>query len=129
MSRFLTLPVLVLVGILAFAIVLAVLLSNLLIGEAGLIVLGMALGTLIGVPLGAIAYRMGFRHGQSSAQDSGRPTLRLTPDESELLMRALERQQTSPGAFGLTTRQTRPITSVGGADLSALSGETESSEQ
>jgi len=128
MKRYLTPPILALVGVIVLAIALAFLLGNLLVGDASLIALGVALGILIGAPVGAIAYGLGFRRGRSSTMAESAPVITLTPEQAETLMRALERQQTSPAAFGVSTRQPRQITPVGGADLSALSGDSDTTQ-
>lgn len=121
-SRWITPRLLVLIGVIAFAVALAAWLSSLLVGDASLVALGMALGIILGVPIGLGSYWLGFRRGQSAAAEQ-RPLVTLTPEQSDILLRALERQQTSPAAFGLATRQPRQITPVGGVDLSAITGE------
>lgn len=125
MTRFLTPPVLVLIGVVVVALALGIGLANLLTGDVSLMALGIALGVLIGVPVGAAAYGLGFRRGQSSNMSESSQSIALTPEQADTLMRALERQQTSPAGFGLAARQPRNITSVGGADLSALSGDSD----
>jgi len=125
MTRYLTAPVLILIGVVVMALALGIGLASLLTGEASLIALGVSLGVLIGVPVGAAAYGLGFRRGQSSGINQSSQAITLTPEQAEVLMRTLERQQTSPAGFGITTRQPRQITSVGGADLSSLSGDSE----
>jgi hypothetical protein len=122
-TRYLTPPVLGLIGVVIIAAILAFVLSGLLVGDAALLTLGVAIGFLLGVPLGGVAVWMAYRDGHKAGRGAQSPTVALTPDQSEALLRALERQQTSTGAFGLTTRKGRDISAVGGADLASLGSE------
>lgn len=125
MTRYLTPPVLGLFGVVVFAAVLGFVLSGLLNGDIALLVLGIAIGVLLGALLGGIVAWLAFQEGQKVGSAIQNPTVTLTPDQSEALMRALERQQTSPGGFGLTTRKGRDISAVGGADLSSFGEEAD----
>ena len=122
--RYLSSPVLGLIGVVAAAAILAFVLSGLLSGDGELLTLGIAVGVLLGAPLGGITVWLAYREGQKAGTANQSPTVTLTPEQSEALMRALERQQTSPGGFGLTTRKGRDISAVGGADLSSI-GDTD----
>ena len=125
MTRYLTPRVLGLIGVVIIAAILAFALSGLLTGDAALLTLGMAIGIALGVPLGGIVVWLAYREGVKTGSSTRSPNITLTHDQSEALMRALERQQTSPGTFGLTTRKTRDISAVGGADLDSFSGESD----
>ncbi len=124
MRRVLSPPLIILIGVIALALGLAALLSDLLTGAAQLIALGMALGLLIGVPIGMAGFWLGFRRGEQSTARQQPPLVALTPEQSEMLAGALARQQVSPAAFGLNARGGRPITPVGGADLTTMSDES-----
>ena len=125
MTRYLTPPVLALIGVVIIAAILAFVLSGLLVGDVAILTLGVAIGVLLGVPLGGLAVWLGYREGLKAGMGTPTSTITLTADQSEALMRTLERQQTSPGAFGLTTRKSRDISAVGGADLSPYGSESE----
>jgi hypothetical protein len=51
--------------------------------------------------------------------------LSLSPEQTELLLKAIERQQASPAGFGLASREPRTFNSVGGADMADLSGDAQ----
>ena len=125
MTRYLTPPVLSLIGVMIVAAIMGFILSGLLVGNAAILALGIAIGILLGVPLGGITAWLAYREGVKASNKVQSPIVTLTPDQSEALMRALERQQTSPGAFGLTTRKSRDISVVGGADLASFGGESD----
>jgi hypothetical protein len=111
-------------GIFVFAITLAIVLRDSLSGEAALIAVGIAIGLAIGVPAGMLSMTLAGRWNRSVpppvSQSSG---LTLSPEQTELLLKAIERQQASPAGFGLAARETRSFTSVGGANVADLSGE------
>jgi len=114
-------------GIVVFAISLALMLRDSLSGEAALIAVGIAIGLVIGVPVGMFSMRLAGRAGRAiqppvSQQSAG---LILSPEQTELLMKAIERQQASPAGFGLAAREPRSFTSVGGAGVADLPDETQ----
>ena len=123
--RYLTPPALGLLGVVVVAAILAILLSGLVTGDTALLTFGIAIGILLGAPVGGVVVWLAFREGQKAGSISNPPVVTLTTEQSETLMRALERQQTSPGGFGLTTRKGREITAVGGADLSSIGEESD----
>lgn len=108
-------------GVLAFAVMLAAVLRDSLSGAAALIAVGIAIGLIVGVPVGMLSMGLAGRAGRLAQTQAPEPRgLVLTPEQTELLLKAIERQQTSPAGFGLTSRETRSFTSVGGADVSEL---------
>lgn len=111
-------------GIVVFAISLALMLRDSLSGEAALIAVGIAIGLAIGVPAGMISMSLSGRGSRTTPPpDQKSSGLTLTPDQTELLLKAIERQQASPASFGLAARQPRAFTSVGGAPAADLSGD------
>src|SRR5689334_7499087 len=110
-------------GVLAFAVTLAFILRDSLSGEAAQITVGVAIGLILGVPIGMASMGLAVRAGRFVQPPAAPPPtgLTLTPEQTELLIKAIERQQASPAGFGLAARQTRNITSVGGADVADLS--------
>lgn len=113
-------------GVVAFAVTLAVVMRDSLSGEAQLVAFGIAIGLIVGVPVGMLSMALARRADRAGhAQASSSTALSLSPDQTELLLRAIERQQASPASFGLTSREGRTFTAVGGADVSGLSGDTE----
>ncbi|MBN1431044.1 MAG: hypothetical protein JXB07_21930 [Anaerolineae bacterium] len=111
--------VIVLIGVSIFAITLAVVIGSRLTGQVLVIALGIALGIVIGIPVGALTMVVGLRsRSQSTGVESGATTIVLTDQQTDLLIRALERPQTSPDSFTLPPRQDRSFSVVGGADLS-----------
>jgi len=108
-------------GIVVFAISLALMLRDSLTGEAALIAAGIAIGLAIGVPAGMISMSLAARGSRSIPPPISDPgSLTLTPDQTELLLKAIERQQASPAGFGLAARQPRSFTSVGGAPVADM---------
>ncbi len=113
-------------GVVAFAITLAVVLRDSLSGEAQLVAFGIAIGLSVGIPVGMASMALARRADRTSQTPTPPSTaLSLSPDQTELLLRAIERQQASPGGFGLTSREGRTFTAVGGADVASLSNDTE----
>ena len=108
-------------GVIAFAVMLAFVLRDSLSGEAAQLAAGIAIGLIVGVPVGMASMGLAVRASRYTqppvSQSAG---LTLTPEQTELLIKAIERQQANPAGFGLAARQTRSITSVGGADVSDL---------
>lgn len=111
-------------GIVVFAITLALILRDSLSGEAALIAVGIAIGLIIGVPVGMLSMNLALRGNRLTpppiSQSDG---LTLNPEQTELLLKAIERQQASPAGFGLAARQPRSFTSVGGAGVADVSGD------
>jgi hypothetical protein len=110
-------------GVLAFAVTLAFVLRDSLSGEAAQLTAGIAIGLILGVPVGIASMTLAMRAGRFAQPPISppQPGLALTPEQTELLIKAIERQQASPAGFGLAARQTRSITSVGGADVADVS--------
>jgi hypothetical protein len=77
-------------GIVVFAISLALMLRDSLSGEAALIAAGIAIGLVIGVPAGMLSMSLAGRIGRAAqppmSQQSG--GLTLSPEQTELLMKA-----------------------------------------
>ncbi len=120
--------IIVLVGVAAFAVTLAIVLGSRLSGEALLVVLGIALGVVLGIPVGAMAVLVGRRTGQAEGDVPGMAesssVITLTDEQAELLSRALGRPQASAEGFRLASRQGRQFSAVGGADLADSSDDT-----
>ena len=106
-----------LVGVLAFAITLAIVIGNRLPGESVTIAFGIAVGIVLGIPAGMLAMTIGLRRAHSPETAKGTTTLVMTPQQADRLFRALERPQASPDGFTLPPRQERQFSTVGGADL------------
>ncbi len=112
----------VLVGVSIFAIALAIVIGSRLTDEALLVTFGIALGIVLGIPVGAMAVLIGLRKeqtvGRASGIDEGSTAVVLTDQQADRLFRALDRPQASADAFTLPPRQERQFSAVGGADLS-----------
>lgn len=105
-------------GVIAFAVTLAIVLRDSVSGEARLLVTGIALGLIIGVPVGMISMLLAGRARRSEIPPaSPLGGISLSPEQTELLFKAIERQQALPQDFGLTPRQSRTFSAVGGAAL------------
>jgi hypothetical protein len=106
--------IIALTGVMAFAGVLAWLISGQLTSEAFLLTFGMAVGVLVGVPLGmgAMAYLNRQKQGHSNSVSAG-----MTQEQADILIHALNRQQASPDSFPLSAKRERRFTSVGGVEL------------
>ncbi len=113
-------------GVVAFAITLAMVVRDSLSGEAQLVAFGIAIGLIAGVPVGMASMALARRADRASQAPAPPSTgLSLSPDQTALLLRAIERQQASPSSFGLTAREGRTFTAVGGADVSGGSADGE----
>jgi hypothetical protein len=114
--------VIALVGVSIFAVTLAVVIGSRLTGEVLLIALGLAVGIVLGIPVGAMMVLIGRRSqqaaGRASGIDEGSTAVVLTDEQADRLFMALDRpQQASADAFALPPRQGRQFSAVGGADL------------
>lgn len=102
-------------GVLTFAITLAIMLRDSLTGDARLIAIGVILGLIVGVPAGMlsmmVASKMHLRAPASRiSPDLGAPS----PDQAETVF---SRQEASADQFGLPSHRERRFSAVGGADL------------
>lgn len=119
--------IIALVGALAFSITLGIVVGTRLVGQAVAIALGAAVGVTVGVVVGVTAalviLRMGrFRDGVYPVWDGLEPgetptVIALTPEQADVLLRALQRQQASPEAFSMPVGRSREFSAVGGASL------------
>jgi hypothetical protein len=109
-------------GVITFAVMLVIILRDSLTGEAAQVAVGIGIGLIVGVPVGMASMGLAVRASRYTQPPASPPAvgLTLTPEQTELLIKAIERQQANPAGFGLAARQTRTITSVGGADVSDL---------
>jgi hypothetical protein len=107
-------------GVVAFAITLAIILRDSLSAEGRLLALGIALGLLVGVPVGMLSIRVAT-WAYSAGHPPPRPQadLALSPEQTDPVVRSPERGQVSLQASGPAARQSRTFTAVGGADLPA----------
>lgn len=113
-------------GVVAFAITLALVLADSLSAEGRVLALGLAVGLIIGVPVGMLSMALAARArsaGRSQPDSQAGPA--LSPEQTDLLLKSLERGQASPQAFGLAARQRRTFSAVGGADLADARGDEE----
>jgi hypothetical protein len=113
-------------GVVAFAVTLAIMMRDSISGEARLVAAGIAVGLIIGVPVGMWSMALARRAGRAdplAPPSSG--ALSLSPEQTDMLLRAVEHQQASPHSFGLASRQERTFHAVGGADLLDGAGDTE----
>jgi hypothetical protein len=120
MSKNLLIPL----GVVAFAITLAVILRDSLSSEARLVAVGIAVGLIIGVPVGMWSTSLARRASRSDPTPSA-GALSLSPEQTDRLLRAIEHPQPSPQGFGLASRQERTFHAVGGADLPDAARDTE----
>ena len=113
-------------GIVVFALSLAIALRDSLSGDAALIAVGVAIGLAVGVPAGMLAMGAANRRSQPAQPPVVQPGgVTLSPEQTELLLKAIERQQASPASFGVTSREARTFTSVGGASVADLPGDAQ----
>jgi hypothetical protein len=113
-------------GVVAFAITLATLLRDSLSAEGRLVAVGVALGLIVGVPVGMLAVTLAARTRVAGAsQPPPAAGLALTPEQTDLLVKSLERGQASPPGFGLAAQRNRTFSAVGGADLPDTPGDGE----
>lgn len=110
-------------GIVVFAITLAIVLRDSLSSDSALIATGIAIGLIVGVPVGMFSMTLAGRFSPPPASPPA--GLSLSPEQTELLLKAIERQQASPSGFGLAAREPRTFNSVGGADVTDLSGDAQ----
>ncbi len=111
---------LVLVGVIAFAVTLAVVVGNRLATTGALVVaFGIAVGVVVGVTAALLIIRPGARHpGQAEGCDT--TTVVLPSEQADLLIRMLNsRRQADPDAFPMVAERERQFSSVGGASLDA----------
>ncbi len=104
---------LILTGVLAFSITLAILLANRLAGEmAQMLALSVAVGVIAGMGSALLILRMGGAFGRQGG------AITLTEDQANALFALLDtRQQISPDAFPLRVGRHREFAEVGGAHL------------
>ncbi len=104
---------LILIGVLAFAITLAILTANRLTTEdAGMVAFAVAIGVAVGTGVGLILLRFGGGFRQEGADVS------LTQDQADALFALLDnRQQVSADTFPLQASRNREFAEVGGAQL------------
>lgn len=112
-------------GVVAFAVTLAIVMRDSLSGEAQLVAVGIAIGLIVGVPAGMLSMALAGRASRSDQPASPSPSISLSPEQTEMLLKAIERQQASPAGFGLTSRQERTFSAVGGAEVPGLSGDAD----
>jgi hypothetical protein len=112
------------VGVTIFAISLAVLLRDSLTGEARLVAEGIAVGLILGVPVGMLSMGLARRaHRAEYGASAATPV--LSAEQTDLLVRALERQQASGMSFDSPSKGERTFEAVGGADLPGAIGDVE----
>ncbi len=114
--------ILIPLGVVAFAAVLAVVVGNRLTTVGALAVaLGVAVGVLIGAPVGAAVALIAVRGSigaLAGPQPAGTTSIVLPTEEAEKLIKMLRsRQQASPDAFPLVVDRERQFTAVGGAAI------------
>lgn len=111
----------VLIGVTAFAVVLAVILGTRLSGQVAWFAFALAVGVVSGVASGIAASTLitGNRPSPTSRRDPEQPsaTILLTPDQADVLVKLLGRSQSQPGSFPLRTSGGRRFSTVGGADF------------
>lgn len=117
-----------LVGVTAFAIVLAVVLGTRLSGEAVWFAFAMAVGVVSGVA-SSIATSMLISESRQSPSPRSDPeqtsaTIPLTQEQADVLVKLLGRPQVPPGSFTLRSPSGRRFSTVGGADLTGEASET-----
>ena len=103
-------------GVLAFAVTLAIVLGNRLIGDAAAIALGVSVGVIVGVPVGVFAALFVLR--SSAAQPFFPPQRAEHLEESHPISRSgPPRQQATPETFAPKPASRREFMAVGGATL------------
>jgi hypothetical protein len=112
-----------LVGVTAFAIVLAVILGTHLSGQAAWFAFALAVGVVSGVASGIASSLLVSGSRQPKKQttyndpDQVSATIPLTPDQADVLVKLLGRPQVQPGSFSLRSPSGRRFSAVGGAEL------------
>lgn len=111
----------ILVGVTAFAITLAVVLGTRLSGQTVWFAFALAIGVVSGVASGVATSLMISSSWQPQKQ-SEEPnqfsaTIPLTPDQAEVLVKLLGRPQVKAGSFTLRSTSGRQFSAVGGAEF------------
>jgi hypothetical protein len=111
------------VGVVVFAISLAILMRDSLSGETRLIAAGMAVGLIVGVPIGMLSMALAERARRAGRVAPPQSALSLSEQQTDRLARAIEPRQAAPESFGLAARPDRTFEAIGGADLPTEPGD------